>query len=94
MQVGSCVITLRLYGVASLKDKRSIVKSLLARLPDRYNVAAAEVAAQDSWQDAVIGVVTVANDAAIVHSTLERAVAWIEQHTPDASVEAYAIEML
>ncbi len=47
MIVGVARITLTFPAAQSLKDKRSVIKSLLARLQNRFNVSAAEVAAQD-----------------------------------------------
>ncbi len=46
MIIGACTITLQLYGLRSLKEKRSIVKSVLARMRSKFNVAAAEVDAR------------------------------------------------
>lgn len=92
MHVATCVITLQLYGVDSLKDKRRILKSILTRLPRQFNVAVAEVDCHDSWQTAVISIVTVGNDAGHLHSRLEKAVAWIEQNGRDALIERYSIE--
>lgn len=92
MHVATCVITLQLYGVDSLKDKRRILKSILTRLPRQFNVAVAEVDCHDSWQTAVISIVTVGNDAGHLHARLEKAVAWIEQNGRDALIEQYSIE--
>ena len=92
MLIAACTVELTLYGVESLKDKRQILKSILARLPRQYNVAVAEVDHQDLWQSAVICIVTVGNDAGHLHSVLEHAVTWIERHRPDAPIADYTIE--
>lgn len=92
MLVATCVVEMSLDGVYSLKEKRSIVKSILARLPNQFNLAVAEVDHQDVWQTAVIGLVTVGNDAGYLHGLLEKAVAWIEQTRPDAPIVRYEIE--
>lgn len=92
MIVATCVVELSLNGVFSLKDKRSIVKSILTRLPKQFNVATAEIDHNDVWQTAVIGLVTVGNDAGYLHGLLEKAVAWIAQTRPDAPITAYSIE--
>jgi uncharacterized protein YlxP (DUF503 family) len=92
MVIASCTIRLGLYDVFSLKDKRQIVKSVLARLPRQFNVAVAEVDHQDVWQTAVIGLVTVGNDARHLQSVLESAVAWLAEQRPDAPIEDYVIE--
>lgn len=92
MFVASCVIKLNLNGVQSLKDKRRILKSILARLTRQFNLAAAEVDYQDVWQTAVIALVSVSNDAGYLHGLMEKAVAWIEQSRPDVPIDEYAIE--
>jgi uncharacterized protein YlxP (DUF503 family) len=92
MHVATCTITMQLYGVHSLKGKRRVLKSILSRLPRQFNVAVAEVGHHDVWQTAIIGLVTVGNDAALLHATMEKAVGWIGQNRPDAPIEQYAIE--
>ena len=93
MLVGTCQIKLALYGVASLKEKRRILKSLLKRLPRKFNVAVAEIDHHDVWQTGVIALVTVGNDAGHLHSVLEKAVAWVEDQRPDLPIEVYTIEI-
>jgi uncharacterized protein YlxP (DUF503 family) len=92
MQVGTCLITLQLYGVNSLKDKRRVIKPVLSRLPKEFNIAAAEVDHHDVWRTAGIGLAVIGNDTAYLHAKLEKAVRWIEGQRLDASVEHYSIE--
>ena len=94
MIIATCVVTLHLEGAFSLKDKRRIVKSLAARLPQQFNVAVAEVDHQDVWQTAVLGMVTVGNDARYLHTTLQKAVSWIEEQRPDVPIADYSIEII
>ncbi len=94
MHIATCTIKLHLEGVTSLKEKRRILKSILARLPRHFNVATAEIDHQDVWQSAIIGLVTIGNDAAYLHSLLEKAVSWIESTRPDVPIDAYSIEFL
>ena len=92
MLVATCIVKLRLEGVYSLKGKRSILKSVLVRLPKHFNVAVAEVDCHDVWQTAVIALVTVGNDEGYLHGLLEKAVAWIERERPDVPIDMYSIE--
>ena len=94
MHIATCVIKLHLEGVYSLKEKRRILKSILTRLPKQFNVATAEIDHHDVWQTAVIGLVTIGNDAGYLHGLLEKAVAWIEQTRPDVPIDDYSIEFL
>ncbi|HEU5012220.1 MAG TPA: DUF503 domain-containing protein [Roseiflexaceae bacterium] len=94
MIVGCCQMSLYLPSVHSLKEKRSIVKSVLARLRHEFNVSTAEVDAQDIHQRAVIGVVSVSASAEYVQGQLEAVVRWVEENRPDAPILDYEIELL
>lgn len=94
MIVGFCRVELYLPGNGSLKEKRGRLKPLLNDLRKEFNLATAEVGNNDLWQSAVIGLVTVANDAGHVHAVLESAVRWIEVHRPDVQVVDWEIEMV
>ena len=93
MVVATCIVTLQLGKVTSLKEKRSIVKPILTRLSKQFNVAVAEIDHQDVWQTAVIALVTVGNNGAHLHRQLEKSVAWLEQFRPDVPIADYSIEI-
>ncbi|MDH5394337.1 MAG: DUF503 domain-containing protein [Gammaproteobacteria bacterium] len=59
-----CVIVIELLipMARSLKDKRKQIKSLKARLKNRFNLSVAETAALDEWQRAVLGISMISND--------------------------------
>lgn len=94
MVIGCCTITLYLPGVHSLKEKRSVVKSVLARLRNEFNVSTAEVDAQELHQRAVLGMVSVSASGEYVHGQLQAAVRWIEEHRPDTMILDFEIELL
>jgi hypothetical protein len=73
MVVGVCEIGLHIPASSSLKAKRQVLRSLKDRLRRRLNVAVSEIDHQDLWQRATLAVVTVSNDAAVVHAVLEQA---------------------
>jgi uncharacterized protein len=73
MIVGVAGWELEIIGARSLKDKRSVVRSLKDRLRARFNVSVAETAYQDVWQRAEITVSTVAADQRRVEEVLDRA---------------------
>jgi uncharacterized protein YlxP (DUF503 family) len=94
MVIGACSIELYLPGNGSLKDKRRVLKPLLAHLHREFNLATAEVAHNDAWQAAEVAIVTVSNDPGRAHTVLERAVRWIETHHPEVQVVDWEIEIL
>jgi hypothetical protein len=72
MTVGILVFELEIFGAQSLKEKRFILKGLLDRLPNQFNVSVAEVGHQDLWQRSEIAVVTVSSSRKVVEATLEK----------------------
>jgi uncharacterized protein YlxP (DUF503 family) len=92
--VGICTLRLSIPDNADLKGKRRVLKSVIARLRDSFNVAVSEVDEQDKWQVATLAVVSVSNDAGRVHAVLTKAVESIEHSRLDAGVLDYAIEVL
>ena len=60
MIIGVASWELEIIGAHSLKEKRSVVKSLKSRLHNEFNVSAAETAHLDVWQRAEITVSVVA----------------------------------
>jgi uncharacterized protein len=65
----------------SLKDKRMVLRRLKDRL-QAFNVALAEVAHQDVWQRAGLGVVTVASSDEMAEKTMRSVVDEIERLEP------------
>jgi uncharacterized protein YlxP (DUF503 family) len=64
-------VELRLRGVSSLKEKRSIVRPILDGSRRRFAVAAAEVARQDAWQLATLGFAAVSGSHSHAESVLD-----------------------
>ena len=83
MHIGVCKIKLYLPECQSLKDKRRIIKSIIARLKNKFNIAIAEIEALDIHQTAIIGLVSVSNEVKFVNQILSQCVKFIEE---DSSV--------
>ncbi len=58
-------------GAHSLKDKRSVIKSLKDRLHNEFNVSVAETGRHDAWQTAELTVCLVSTDRRHAESLLE-----------------------
>ena len=72
----------------SLKEKRGIVKSILGRAKNHFNVACAEVDRQDNPRVAVLGFVTISPDKGIARKTLEKLEEWVYESWPDVEITA------
>ena len=86
MVIGVGTVRLRLPGNRSLKGKRRVIASLCSRVRGRFNVAIAEVADNDSWQVATLGLACVANDARHADEALAKALAYVESGREDVEV--------
>jgi uncharacterized protein YlxP (DUF503 family) len=94
MFVGACRVTLHIPNSQSLKDKRQVVRSLLARLRNQFEVAAAEVDTQDLRQLATLGLAYVSSDAQHAEEVLDHAARYIESSRPDVEISDLQIDVL
>lgn len=94
MVVGTCSIELHLPGVQSLKEKRGILKSLIAQITKKFNASAAEVGFHDVWQSATLGVAVVSTSAIHANNMLENIVEWIATYRPDLDVIEHMVETI
>ena len=78
-------VTLRASWVHSLKEKRMVIKSLIQRLRNKFNISVGEVDEQDVHQTLVIGIAGVCGTSAQVDSTIESIISFIEENT-DAEI--------
>lgn len=78
-------VTLRASWVHSLKEKRMIVKSIVQRLKNKFNISVSEIYEQDIHQTIVIGIVGICANAAQSDSTMENIITFIESNT-DAEI--------
>ncbi len=90
--VGLLTVDLFVSDAVTLKDRRRVVKSLLDRLVNRYNVAVADLG-PDTPTRASLAVTTVANEEAHVHRILNGALRLIESE-PRAVCEHTEITIL
>ncbi len=94
MNLGVCSLTLRLPENESLKGKRKVIKSVITRVRNTYNVSIAEVDDQDVWQLTTLGIVCVSNDAQQNNRVLSKIVEFVNQSRLDIEVVDYEIEFI
>lgn len=79
MVVGVCKVVLALYDNGSLKGKRSVVKKVIHRTRNRFNVAMAEVEDNDVLDHAVVAFTLIGNDRRVINSRIDKVVDFIEE---------------
>jgi len=79
MVIGICHLDLLIRGNNSLKEKRRILKRIIERVKNKFNVSVAEVGNHDLWQSSQIGFCMVGNDKRFINSSLDKVVRFIEE---------------
>ena len=85
MRIAVITFRLRASWVHSLKEKRMIVKSLIAKLQNRFHISAAEIDEQDTHQIIVIGAAAIVPHNAMADSLMEEISLFVEENT-DAEI--------
>jgi uncharacterized protein YlxP (DUF503 family) len=78
MPLGVLTLDIHIPYAHSLKEKRSVLQPLSARLRARFNVAVAELDHQDLWQRATLGVASISNSQALLESMFQQVLAEAE----------------
>jgi len=75
--VGIARLALFIGASHSLKDKRMVLRRIKDLVRQKFNVSIAEVAENDLWQRAVLGLAVVGNDRRFVDSALDEVVGFV-----------------
>ena len=87
-------VELLIFESASLKDKRSVVRSVLQRTRNKFGVAAAEVGDQDERTRATLAFAAISSDAQISRTVSQRVLNFLEQERLDCELGAVSTETL
>jgi len=72
MVIGVLQLDLRLHGPQSLKQKRGVIRKLLARCRNRFPASCSEVGHQDLWQRTLLGFAVVSSSEQVVAPILSK----------------------
>ena len=72
MIVGLLTLDLHIPEANSLKSKRMVIRSLIERIKNKFNVSIAEVDAQNLWQRSIIGIAYVSNETVMINRVFEK----------------------
>ena len=94
MNIGVCKIRLRFPENLSLKGKRQVLKSIIGRVRNKFNVSVAEVGNHDRWQLATIGICCVSNENRHANEMLSKVVDFVINSRFEVEILDYEIEIL
>ena len=92
MMIAAMTFRLHAPWAHSLKEKRMIVKSLVAQMQNRFHVSAAEIGEQDTHQISVIGAAAVVPHNALANSLMDDVTRFVETAT-DAQLLEESLEI-
>ena len=81
MIIGICTCEIFIFNANSLKSKRSIVKSIIEKSKNRFNISIAEVGENDKWQKSIIAFSIISNDQKIVEETIEKVINFFDSYS-------------
>lgn len=93
MVIGLLTVELEIEWAHSLKDKRKVLQSLKERVRKRFNVSIAEVADNEVWNIASLGIAVVSNQQRFANQVLSQVLNLIDQH-PDCETTDCATEFI
>ena len=94
MHIGYCRIELFLPDSKSLKAKRQVARSVVARIRNQFNVTVAEADDNDLWQRLTLGVCCLSNDTKHANEILSNVVAFVEKSRDDLELLDYETEII
>ena len=86
MHIAVAQVSLEIHASSSLKDKRRVIHSVVAKLRNRHSVSVAEVDPNESWNAATLGIAVVSGDRRTADQILERSLEMVERAAPEAEV--------
>lgn len=81
MIIGICTCEIYIFNANSLKSKRSVVKSIIEKSKNRFNISIAEVGENDKWQKSIIAFSTISNDQRLVEETIEKVINFFDSYS-------------
>lgn len=84
-------VSFLIYNSYSLKDKRRVIKSIIKRSQNKFNVSISEVEAQDTLNQGVLGIAVVSNNRKLSQQILDQVIQEIEDN---GEVEIHSIERI
>lgn len=82
MHIGAVICHLQIHHAGSIKDKRRVVKSIVARLRQRFGATAADIGKSRRPGQAQIGFSFVSSDLKTLRSAIDRAIEFVETADP------------
>ena len=94
MHIGYGRLELFLPDSQSLKAKRQVARSVVARIHNQFNVTVAEADDNDLWQRLTLGICCLSNDASHANEILSNVVSFVQKSRDDLELLDYETEII
>lgn len=94
MPIGLLTLHILIPGCSSLKEKRSRLKPLIARLHKEFNISVAEIDHLDNWDHSIIACAQVSNNNRHTQRVLQQIINWVDTNWPDIELIDEQIELI
>jgi uncharacterized protein YlxP (DUF503 family) len=78
MVVGIGIVDIYIFDSRSLKSKRGVLRSILKRTQNQFNISIAEVGNNDNWKRSRIGFSVVGNNRSYINSKIDEILRFID----------------
>lgn len=89
MIIGTAEIVIRVSWANSLKEKRMVARSILAKIKNKFNVSAAEVESMDEHKKLTIGIACVTNSNKKADEIINEVVNFIYDNTEGEVIDVF-----
>jgi uncharacterized protein YlxP (DUF503 family) len=86
VKIAILLLTFHIPNSNSLKAKRQVSQSIIARLRGRFNVSIAELGKENSWQILILGLTTISNNGLRAAKVLDSALIFVQSMALDAEL--------
>ncbi|MBI4752971.1 DUF503 domain-containing protein [Candidatus Desantisbacteria bacterium] len=93
MIIGTVIVEFYIHQSHSLKDKRRVLKSIIAQIRNKFNVSVAEIDLHELWGRALIGIACVSNDTKYANQVLSQIINMIENEITEAEMVSHRMEI-
>lgn len=94
MSVGILIISFRLKGCSSLKEKRSRLAPILHQVQRKFNVSISETDDLEAWRKATITCALVSNERFHIERSYQNIIKFIQSHWPEEEILSQALEII
>ncbi|MGM0835524.1 MAG: DUF503 domain-containing protein [Bacillota bacterium] len=67
-----------IYDAQSLKEKRAVLKRIITRLKQRFNISISEIDHQDVWQRTKLGIVSISSSKSVTEKELQKVLDYLD----------------